>query len=122
MSTSRERDGICRAFSTHRFEEVFADLADEVRWILPGQAIIEGSQAVIEACRGTGDELAETTTSWLRVVSAAGEDVVAVDVVGRYEDKDGVTAVSSCDIYEFDGSKIARITSYAVEVDPDDIG
>ena len=35
---------------------------------------------------------------------------------------DGVTAVASCDIYEFDGEEISAITSYAVEVDPGDPG
>jgi hypothetical protein len=30
--------------------------------------------------------------------------------------------VASCDIYEFKGEEIAAITSYAVEVDPEDAG
>ena len=33
-----------------------------------------------------------------------------------------MTAVASCDIYEFAGEQITAITSYAVEVDPDDTG
>ena len=53
---------------------------------------------------------------------AAGADVVAVDTFARYTGPDGTTAVASCDIYEFNGSKIAAITSYAVEVDPESAG
>ena len=34
----------------------------------------------------------------------------------------GLTAVASCDIYEFAGEEIAEITSYAVEVDPESAG
>ncbi len=40
----------------------------------------------------------------------------------RYIRPDGVTAVAGCDIYEVSGDKISAITSYAVEVDPEDAG
>jgi hypothetical protein len=33
-----------------------------------------------------------------------------------------MTAVASCDVYELSNEKITAITSYAVEVDPDDAG
>lgn len=122
MSTPAALNDIARAFSGHKFEEVFDRLADDVRWILPGQVVLEGSDAVIAACRGTLADLNGTTTSWKRFVSVAGTDVVAVDAVGRYVDEDGVSAVSSCDIYEFANDKIVTITSYAVEVDPDNVG
>jgi hypothetical protein len=55
-------------------------------------------------------------------VIAAGSDNVAVDTFARYTRPDGMTAVASCDIYEFNGDEIAAITSYAVEVDPEDAG
>jgi hypothetical protein len=55
-------------------------------------------------------------------VIAASTDAVAVDTFARYTRPDGVTAVASCDIYEFAGDEITAITSYAVEVDPDDAG
>ena len=107
-----------RAFSGHRFEEVLDSLADDVVWNLVGEARLEGRSAVVDACRGTAAELTDVTTTWPRFVSTGDGDVVAVDVIGRYEDKDGVTAVSSCDIYEFDDGRIRTITSYTVEVDP----
>ena len=47
---------------------------------------------------------------------------VAVDTFAHYTRPDGVTAVASCDIYEFAGEHITAITSYAVEVDPEDAG
>jgi hypothetical protein len=46
--------------------------------------------------------------------------VVAVDAIGRYEGTSGVSAASSCDIFEFSDGKINTITSYAAEVDADD--
>ena len=112
-------EDVARAFSGHRFEEALNLLADDVVWNLVGEARLEGRSAVTDACRGTAAELTDVTTTWLRFVSTGNGDVVAVDVIGRYEDKDGVTGVSSCDIYEFDDGRIRTITSYTVEIDPD---
>ncbi|MGE2834989.1 nuclear transport factor 2 family protein [Mycobacterium sp. SMC-4] len=58
-----------------------------------------------------------------RGIDSAGDgQVVAVDTLVRYVRSDGLTAVASCAIYEFDGEQITTITSYAVEVDPEDAG
>jgi hypothetical protein len=67
-----------------------------VRWVLPGEAPIEGRDAVV----------------------AASDRVAAVDAVGRYLSSDGsLSVVSSADIYEFDGAGLlTTITSYAVEL------
>jgi ketosteroid isomerase-like protein len=112
-------EAIARAFSGHRFEETFDYLSPNVTWILVGQARLEGPAAVIDTCRQTTAESADVGTTWLRFISAGTGDVVAVDAIGRYEGSDGISAVSSCDIFEFSGGKITTITSYAVEVDPD---
>ena len=113
-------EAIARAFSGHRFEETFDYLSPDVTWILVGQARLEGHAAVIDTCRQTIAESADVETTWLRFVSAGTGDIVAVDAIGRYEGTNGVSAVSSCDIFEFEDGKVATITSYAVEVDPDD--
>lgn len=41
---------------------------------------------------------------------------MAVVAIGCYVGPDGVSIVSSCDIYEFDDDLIVAITSYAVEL------
>jgi ketosteroid isomerase-like protein len=110
---------IARAFSGHRFEETFDHLAEHVAWNLVGVARLEGRDAVMAACRGTTAEHANVATTWRRFVSTGDGDVVAVDAIGRYAGPDGVTAVSSCDIYEFTDGNLHTITSYATEVDPD---
>ena len=110
---------LARAFSGHRFEEVFASLDPDVIWRLVGSTDLHGRDAVMAACQGTTAENAKVTTTWVRFVSTGDGAVVAVDAVGRYQGPDGVTAVSSCDIYEFVEDRIGVITSYAVEVDPD---
>lgn len=111
-----------RAFSEHRFDEALDHLASDVKWTIVGGMVLEGADAVRQTCRDTLASLEGTSREFDRCVTAAGTDVVAVDTVVRYIRPDGVTAVASCAIYEFDGEKIRAITSYAVEVDPEDLG
>jgi len=111
-----------RAFSEHRFDDALDHLARDVKWTIVGYMTLEGADAVRRTCRDTLESLEGTSTEFDRCVTAAGADVVAVDTVARYIGPDGVTAVASCDVYEFDGVKISTITSYAVEVDPGDPG
>jgi ketosteroid isomerase-like protein len=111
---------IARAFSGHRFEETYHRLTPDTTWILVGEARIEGREAIMDACRATAAENAHVETTWLRFVTAGTGDVVAVDAIGRYAGPDGVSMVSSCDIFEFDdGGMITTITSYAVELADD---
>ena len=113
---------IGRAFSEHRFDEALGFLARDVRWTIVGYMVLEGADAVRQTCRETAASLEDTTTTYYRCVVAAGSDVVAVDTFARYRGPAGVTAVASCDIYEFAGDEITEITSYAVEVDPESAG
>jgi ketosteroid isomerase-like protein len=113
-------DELARAFSGHRFDETFDRLSQDVVWNLVGEARLEGRDAVIAACQGTTAENADVTTTWLRFVSTGDGDVVAVDAIGRYTGSASVTAVSSCDIYEFTDGHVHTITSYATEVNPED--
>ncbi|MGH3675898.1 MAG: nuclear transport factor 2 family protein [Mycobacterium sp.] len=111
-----------RAFSEHRFDEALGHLAKDVRWTIVGYMVLEGADAVRRTCGETLESLEGTTTAYDRCVVAAGSDVVAVDTFARYSGPGGVTAVASCDIYEFAGEEITAITSYAVEVDPESAG
>jgi len=111
-----------RAFSEHRFDEALPHLARDVRWTIVGYMVLEGADAGRHTCPETLESLEGTTTTYDRCVVVAGEDAVAVDTFARYTRPDGMTAVASCDIYEFDDDQITAITSYAVEVDPEDAG
>ena len=120
MTTTQEE--VARAFSGHRFEAAFAHLADDVRWVLVGQSVITGRDAVEAACRTTAAALVDVATTVTRLVSVAADDVAVVDVAAGYEGPHGLTGVSSCDIYEFSGGLVRTITSYTVEVDPAEPG
>jgi hypothetical protein len=111
-----------RAFSQHRFDDALPYLAKDVRWTVVGYMVLEGADAVRQTCAETLESLQDTTTTYDRCVTAAQNGIVAVDTVARYAGPNGLTAVASCDIYEFTGEVITAITSYAVEVDPEDAG
>ncbi|MFB1297026.1 nuclear transport factor 2 family protein [Mycobacterium sp. pW049] len=113
---------VARAFSEHRFDDALGHLAKDVKWTIVGGMVLEGADAVRRTCRDTTESLQGTSVEFDRRVTAAGDDVVAVDTVVRYVRPDGMTAVASCAIYEFADEQITTITSYAVEVDPGDPG
>ena len=91
---------IAEAFSGHRFAETYDHLAADVRWVLPGQALIEGKSAVIDACDSSAAQMAHLkSTEFSRFVSVADDRVAAIDAIGRYVSADGsVSVVSSADV------------------------
>lgn len=110
---------IAEGFSSHRFSETYAFIAEDVVWFLPGAATISGKAGVIDACEQTLADLADSTTEFLRFLVVADSAAVAVDAIGRYTSPDGkVSVVSSSDFYEFRGDEVVAITSYAVELEP----
>jgi hypothetical protein len=122
MGESFDPGAIGRAFSAHRFDEALPHLSKDVRWTVVGYMVLDGADAVRQTCRETLASLEDTATTYDRCVTAAQDGVVAVDTLARYAGPNGVTAVASCDIYEFSGEAITAITSYAVEVDPECAG
>ncbi|WP_094293842.1 limonene-1,2-epoxide hydrolase [Mycobacterium neumannii] len=122
MSDPFDPAAIARAFSEHRFDDTFVHLAQEVSWTIVGYAVLQGAAAVKQMCRDTQRSLQEITTTSDRCVTVAQNGVVVVDTIRRYTSLDSVTMVAACNIYEFVGSKVAAITSYAVEVDAETDG
>ena len=115
MTTSPE--ATARAFSGHHFADAYPRLADDVRWTLVGGPTLVGRQAVIDTCEDTLAELATSTSRFPRFRTVVGTDTVVVDAVGEYQDSDGsVSAVASCDIFDFTGDLVTGITSYNVEL------
>lgn len=117
-----DREQVCLAFCEHRFDDLLPHLAADVRWTIPGYMVLEGADALMRTCRETAGSMEGTTFSTDRLVVVHGKDVVVVDTFNRYQGPGGVTAVSRCHIFEFEGPKVTAITSYAVEVDPENIG
>lgn len=110
---------IAEAFSSHRFEVATPHLAPDVRWVSVGGAVLEGRDAVLEACAEADEWFAGVSSDFTRFLSVVGESAVAIDAIARYVEADGQTShVSSCDIYEFADGTVTSITTYAVELPP----
>lgn len=107
---------LAEAFSTHAFATTFAQLADDIVWILPGAEPIVGRDAVVAASRATADALEGVSVSRSRLLVVDGGSAVAVDTLTQYGTDAGATTVASCDVYEFEGDVVRAITSYTVEV------
>lgn len=119
MSTIQQ---VAEAFSSHRFREVYDYLHPQVRWTLVGAARLAGRDQVIHACEESLTQLARSTTQFVRFKTVAGPDAVAVDTIARYVDAKWQTSfVSSCDVFEFVHGALTSITSYMVEIAPEDL-
>ena len=112
--------GLAEAFSRHRFDETYAQIADDIRWVLVGGPTLEGRQAVVDACEESARGLATTTSRFTAFRAVSAGDTVVVDSTGEYVSADGHrTTVASCDLYDFRGGRLVMITSYTVEVEPE---
>jgi SnoaL-like domain len=112
---------IAEAFSGHRFPETYPHLSPNVHWTVIGASTLDGRDAVVAACERSATELAGVTTTFRAFRSIASGDTVVVESLADYVDADGgTTTVASCDIYDFDGDLLVRITSYNLV--PVDVG
>lgn len=122
MSEPIRRADIARAFAQHRYDEALPHLARDVRWTVVGYMVLEGAGAVARSCRESVEGLEASAVTWDRCLTVEEGDNVVVEVIGRYHNPYGITTVSSCHICQFEGDKVASITSYGVEVDPESVG
>lgn len=70
---------VATAFSRHQFAATYLRLAPDVRWVVVGDRVIDGRDAVIAACAGSAAYLAGVTTTFSRFRVVAGEGTVVVD-------------------------------------------
>ena len=111
-------EGIAEAFSRHRFPEVYPYLVEDVRWDIVGDRPVVGRDDVVSTCERSAEYLADVTTDFTKFRLVVGRDCVVVDSNAEYVDRDGQSsAVASCDIFDFSGGKLSRITSYTIQLD-----
>ena len=109
---------IARAFSGHQFEAAYPYLDDDVSWSLVGGQELTGKEAVRAECEESASYLAGVTTDFRRFRALVGPDWVVIDSLAEYTDPQGeVSAVASCDIYDFSDGLIRRIASYNIALD-----
>ena len=115
--TALSHEEVARAVSSHRFEVAIPSFAEAIEWVLPGAAPISGRDSVVAACRQSAEYLAGVTTDFHRFRVVIGEETAVVESLADYVESDGSrSTVSSCDLYDFEGESLVRITSYNVEL------
>ena len=108
-------ESIARAFSGHRFEDAYPYLAEDVIWTQVGEWELTGKPAVVNACQRSAEYLATVRTDFRHFRAFVGEQWVVIDSLANYTDRQGaVSIVASCDIHEFEGDRLARVTSYNI--------
>lgn len=110
-------NSIAEAFSMGEFEEVFDYLDENIIWTILGESEILGKHAVTNHCKQVKDYFNSVTTNF--EIQDTISHYNKVIVMGRAEftrDKQFVSTVSACDVYEFNSSrKIVKITSYCIK-------
>jgi hypothetical protein len=110
---------IAEAFSTHRFEETYEHLSDDIIWNMVGSEQIHGRDKVMDRCARSAGYLAGVTTTFHKCRSLTGENCVAVETLAEYAEETAegpASVIASCDIYDFVDGKIGQITSYVSEL------
>ena len=108
---------IAEAFSRHEFEKTYPYLLDTIEWNLVGNQQTNGHENVIKSCQQSADYLASVTTTFSQFTVIVDGTHAVIDSLAEYvDDQQNKTCIASCDIYEFIGGKLAKITSYSVDV------
>jgi len=93
---------------------VLSCLTDDVEWLIPGMFLIRGKAAFdneIENEAFTGSPTITVT----RMIQES--DVVLAEGTVRAQRKDGgVLNLMFCDVFEMEGGKVKKLTSYLMEI------
>jgi hypothetical protein len=118
MSMELTGEQIAEAFSRHDFEASYPYLADDIRWNIVGERLVEGKENVISVCRESAEYLTGVTTDFRRFRKVITDDCVVIDSVAEYTGKEEAerSLVASCDIYDFTNGNVSEITSYTVDL------
>jgi hypothetical protein len=104
-------------FSRHHFEQTYPFILETVEWHLIGDKVLVGKNHIMEACNQSAQYLKGVRTHFKKFKTIKSNNCVVIDSLADYVDEnDAVTTVASCDIYEFIGEQLAKITSYCIEI------
>jgi hypothetical protein len=75
MSMELTNEQIAEAFSRHDFEASYPYLADDVRWNIVGERLVESKENVISVCRESAAYLTGVTTDFGKFRSIITNDL-----------------------------------------------
>lgn len=107
---------IAKAFSTGEFEKIYKFISDKAEWIVVEEDKFTGKQAIIANCEQVGRYFNSVTTDFKTLNIIAESNKVVINGTGEFlKNKQRVSFVSACDLYEFDEhNQLIRITSYCI--------
>ena len=108
---------IAESFSNGKFELVFEHFAENIQWIVIGEAQFDGIEKVIDNCKQTANYFKSVTTEFKTLNVIVGNNHIVINGTAEFlKDNKRVAFVSACDVYEFNNdNKLERITSYCIQ-------
>lgn len=108
---------IAEAFSSHRFAETYPYLSDSIKWNNVGGEEYTGRDVVIDQCEQSASYLSTVSTIFIKFKVTQAQACIMIESVAQYKDNDDqLSAVASCDIYQFADGLLVEITSYNIEL------
>lgn len=112
-------DQINEAFFKGNFEGFLHFCRDDVRWTIVGDRTVNGKDAIREWMNSMAAEHSELPKFTATPPTIAEGDFVVARGDMTMKDKEGKEGrYSYCDVYRFDGEKIAELTSFVVNTEP----
>lgn len=108
---------IAKAFSIGAFEKTNKYISETAVWTVVEEATFIGKQAIVDHCEQVANYFQSVTTDFqILNIIAEGNKVVINGTAEFLRNKQRVSFVSACDIYEFDDSyQIQKISSYCIQ-------
>ena len=106
---------ISEAFSNGNFKLTYPHLAEDVKWDLKGDKILQSKDQVIEFCEQTSLYFQTVKTIFKTDKVIVDNERIVINGTARFINKENKkTEVSSCDIYVFNEGKLMEIISYCI--------
>ncbi len=105
---------IAEAFSRGEFQSAYDHFSETIEWDIIGDKKLTGKKPVVDYCEKILPMMAGSQLISTNFICDTNK--MAIEGNCDYTTEDGkVEKVSYCDIYEFSGAKITKITSYLVD-------
>jgi ketosteroid isomerase-like protein len=102
------------SFSEGNIEGFLEHCKDDVTWRIVGEKTVTGKDATREFMKSTGGTIPDFTVD---KIVAEGDSVVTYGDMTMTDPSDGKTKTYSyCDVYRFEGDKIAELNSFVVKI------
>jgi uncharacterized protein len=104
---------LSQQFSAGNFTACYDYLASDIQWKVIGNKTLEGKVEVIKFCENMLKESENTTFKNSNMV--VENNTIVVEGNCKFMNEDNTEGeVNYCDVFQFEGDKISKITSYCI--------